>query len=170
MTISSLTLANILKNKLPFDQTKITSIIESINAFKYPLGVIPISALENNPLYDVAINDNINYLNDFTQYIFKNIYTQDEINIINVYLLLRNISQYVLSEEILAILIPLINIHSEKIEIEYCLDEIRYKYLIHLVYTNTNQNQINELMSYLSSIEEAHNSFRLDTALHNDIK
>lgn len=170
MTISSLTLANMLKNKLPFDQTKMTSIIESISDFKYPLGIIPVSAFENNSLYDVTINENINYLNNFTQYIFKNIYTQDEINIINVYYSLINISQYVLSKEVLAVLIPLINIHSKKIEIEYCLDEIRYKYLIHLVYTNTNQNQINELISYLSSIEEAHNNFRLDTALRNDTK
>lgn len=163
MNIASLPLARILKNRLSFDSTKADYLKEEITNLKYPLGAFPINIVKSNKIYrNISMTDNIEYFNQFINYLYSDIYSQSEINIINIYLSLLVEFKEILKKEEISYLVPLINIDSNKKEIQYCLDEIRYRYLTHLIHTDSDdENTIQKLFNKLLPIEQEFNSFQM---------
>lgn len=169
MIMSGLSLVYLLINRLPCNENQLTAFKAKLDQFVYPLGMIPANAITNNDAYKQhSVQENIEYFADFTEFLFDDVYSTEEINIINIYLGLLNLSGYTLDDDVIDIVSPLIQIHSNKEEIEYCLDEIRYKYLIHLIYSKVSSDEIQPLIAQLSAVEDAHNSLTLERTIDNN--
>jgi hypothetical protein len=55
-----------------------------------------------------------------------------------------------------------LNMSSNKAEIQYCIDEIKYTYLNLLIYVQNSTQEFDTLLDELTLIEQQHNNFKLD--------
>lgn len=89
-------------------------------------------------------------------------YTEDEIDVLKLYVVLMydNVPCY-LSDTAMEMIEPYLDIHFEKEEIEFFLDELRYNYLGTLLYSNSQDTEtIESLITQLQAIESDHNAFQ----------
>ena len=151
------------KNKKQLTSDDLSLIIKNIEIYLFPIGVIPIEAIEANSLYERdTIIENLEYFNSITSIIFKDIYSIEEINIINAYLIIQSYSQTFLTSEMEKLILLFINKTSNKKEIQYCIDELKFNYLKKLIYTNSSQQElINKLITELEVIEQDHNAIEI---------
>lgn len=146
---------------LPSDE-EIISYRDRINTFVYPLGLIPLSVLINSIHYkQYTFQQNIKYFQSFLSVLYQDIYSKKEIEIISVFLTLTCHQKTELDTEIIELLAPFINIMSEKEEIRYCLEEIKYNYLVNIFQKDPYNPIVSTLINELSLIEDRHNSFQL---------
>lgn len=163
--IGQIQLSLYLKNKTPFDAEKLAPIKEAITAYKYPVGIIADDMINQNPLYENAeLDENISYLLSILEFLFKDIYSIQEINIIVAYLIMSYYTHFSLNNKFKTYLYSFIQLSSDKPEIQFYIDEIKYRYLLSLIYSHSTQEEkelINTLSTELSLIEEQHNKFTI---------
>lgn len=167
--IGQIQLSLYLKDKLPFDEEKLNSIKSAISNYKYPAGIIADDLLTQNTLYENAtLTENVEYLSTIFNFLFQDIYSSQEIDIIIAYLISCSYDNFVFDTETKAYFYPFIQLQSEKPEIQYYIDEIKYHYLLSLIYSHSTQEEkvlINILSEQLSTIEEKHNTFAIHAQL-----
>lgn len=141
------------------------SLNSALKQYLYPVGIIPTNALESGTLYKISsYKENKEYLLDAFNFLFEDKYSNEEKNILILYYIIRAYGQFILRDDMLQELIPLLDIHSEKKEIEYILEELKYKYLQHLINSGS-QNEIEKIQSLideLEPIESSHNHFNIN--------
>ena len=135
-----------------------------MSSFIFPLGVLPYDMVNSSMHYSgTSLLENITYFNNITSILFDNVYSKEEIDIINIFLACKCETSLDLDSTKKQIISKLLNINSDKTEIQYCLDEIRFSYLRMLIYTDsTDIELINSLLERLSTIEQEHNLINLD--------
>lgn len=134
MELGQIKLLALLKNRSTISNEDIIYLKEKIALYKHPLGLIPAMLLSYNEAYkDYTFTDNITYFHTLTSRLFKNIYSNDEIHIIDVFLAKQCSEKFILDNEKQSVMFTLLKIDSTKEEIQYCLDEIRYIYLYSLI-------------------------------------
>ena len=153
----------LFQTKQQFNQNNFAWIKDEVENYLYPLGIIPINAITNNAAYDDAeFINTYQYFEEITSYFFENIYTTEELDIINAYLMVCTFEHLIFENNVLQFLNPYLNKTSNKAEIQYCIDEIKYAYLSSLVYSESDDNNlINSLIAELKPIEINHNSFNM---------
>lgn len=151
------------ERKIPTED-EIAFFRSAIDLYVYPLGVMQTNSLYNNINYEShTFIENINFFNEITSILYNGIYTTEELEIINIFFSLQCETGQTLTVAKQEILSPILQLTSNKKEIEYCLDEIRFYYLLALVHLDSNDTeQINALIEQLASIEEEHNLLHLD--------
>ena len=153
----------LLNQRAPLNKVLLTSLKETLDSYVYPVGMIPVSLFRKELNYEGhTFMDNFNYIKSFIYFLYNDYYTMAEIDIISAYTVMHCTASYILNDDILQNLTRYLNISSDKPDIQYCLDEIRYQYLTTLIYTHsTNTSLINALMEALQPIEQDHNSFNI---------
>lgn len=134
-----------------------------MSTFLYPAGIIPYQSIKfDNSQSSIQI---LNYLQTQFAYIFKDSYTEEEIEIMcyyyyyliqrsnpgqnNVFLFIPNFKK-------------LFNSLSEKNEIRYMIEDLKYAVLQrYLIENEEEEEEINQLIEELTPIEEWHNNFNL---------
>lgn len=153
-----------LKNRQELTEDDIQILIPEVERYKYPMGSIPTHIFIQTKQYkNETIINNYNYFLTFTTNLLNNYYTEEELKIISVYYLSLTYTDYILSTDLILLFDEYLNTNSDKTEIEYCLDEIRFKRL--LSYTSMPDYFDNEkfiaLLNKLRLIEEEHNKIHL---------
>ena len=163
MQLEILKWITLLNSRLPINQQLLTPLKESLESYVYPVGMIPVSLFRKELNYEgYKFIENINYIKPFIHFLYNDYYTTTEIDIISAYTIMHCTMSYILNDDILQNLARYLNVNSDKPDIQYCLDEIRYQYLSTLIYTHsTNTSLINMLMTALEPIENTHNSFNI---------
>lgn len=153
----------LLNQRAPLNKVLLTPLKETLDSYVYPVGMIPVSLFRKELNYEgYTFMDNFNYIKSFIYFLYNDYYTMTEIDIISAYTVMHCAASYILNDDILQNLTRYLNISSDKPDIQYCLDEIRYQYLTTLIYTHsTNTSLINALMEALQPIEQDHNSFNI---------
>ena len=98
-------------------------------------------------------------------YLFNDIYTAQEKSILVLFAITRISNHFIVSDEMAQAMHEIINLESDKVDIQYYIDEIKFKYLLHLtlIPTDTRDEQLIErLMTELAEIEDVHNKINLD--------
>lgn len=139
-----------------------------INEFKYHLSVIPINAFEENIVYLThTLTENSQYLEKLITDIFKNDYTKEEKTIYIVYCLLRMARRFIIEDELLEQVKQVINKSSNKLDVQFYIDEIKYSYLTHLTLNGSPDDSatIDSLLEDLEAVEASHNAFNIGERL-----
>lgn len=162
MNLMNLRLIKAIRNHDMIDAKDLATWNARIPLYKYPIGAFPKQVIQNNHQYlDRSYKVNLNYFKRLLSEIYSNFYTSDELDIICTYLMLITTNEYSVESSMLPWVTPYIEIHSEKPEIEFCLEEIKYYYLYMLLDVNTaaaNQS-FETIYNELLLIEDQHNHF-----------
>lgn len=157
-----------LKNRKPVDQNKLADYVAELSTFRYPACKFPYNIIQNNLIYsNYSLQENLEYFDTWLTALYEDMYTEEEIEVLKLYAVLMydNVPCY-LSNTAMEMIEPYLNVHFEKQEIEFFLDELRYNYLGTLLYSNSQDTEtIDSLISQLRAIENDHNIFqyRMDT-------
>lgn len=131
----------------------------TFNLYVYPIGAFPLEAIINN--YSYTVRDFtlvLRLIKIMINFIYIDVYTEEERNIISTFFAISANHQY---QQYGILLYPFINIKSSKPEIQYCIDEIKYAYLISLIYSNETGNIYDKILNELNAIEEIHNNLNI---------
>lgn len=171
MTVDYILLVSQIKNRKPLDITQIDTLKNAVMNCEYPIGMFPSYILESNPLYTTqSIESNINYFESWISGIYGELYTEQEIYIISIYLSLFTYVQFTLPQSVLILIDDLLSVASQKKEIQYFLEEIKYNYLGTLLYSNSSDTEtINTLLNELRAIEVEHNFFEKELVLNRNV-
>lgn len=163
MKLEFLTLINLLNRHLPPDESALLPLKNDINSYVYPVGILPVNLIQKNLNYtNYTYDESIEYLTPFINYLFQEYYSSNELQIITAYLLVHCTYNYVLPVSFMENLKIFLDITSNKPDIKYCLEEIKFYMLQTLVYNkSSNTELIDKLIAQLSSIEKEHNTFNL---------
>lgn len=164
-------IARIVLTKAAYNSTiptnnEVLKIQNSFKYYKYPIGIFPMDTIKNNINYSKQDFNYIkNYFESLVSVIFTNIYTNEEQNIIAMYLTISAIANpkdLILEKDTIS---TYLNMSSNKAEIQYCIDEIKYTYLNLLIYVQNSTQEFNTLLDELTLIEQQHNNFKLDALI-----
>lgn len=136
---------------------------EEIGKYRYPLDIFPQNAFNEMPLV-YTYTETYNYLKTNCTWLWRNFYTTDEIDVIVVYLIsigAMAFDGYNYNPEIVAAFERLVNTTSDKIEIQFCIDEFKYKLLMHYITRNIHPELVTQYFTDLDAIEETHNHILL---------
>ena len=163
ISLTSINLMMYLKNKQLLSQEKYIKFKEKIKDYVYPMGAIPTFAMIHNQLYSLAtLKENVEYFDNILNNLYNDIYTKEEIEIIKAYLITICYSDYIYDDVLTEFFSPFVYMNSEKLEIKYCLEEIKFRFLQSLMYNQSNDDElINKLFNELEPIEQSHNAFVL---------
>lgn len=136
---------------------------EEIDSYKYPLGAFPIDFLASgiNALTDFTYN--LDYISKLIAQLYINYYTEDDMNIISIYIAMRMSSHNL---KMFSTLKSLLNVTSDKLEIQYCLEELKYTYVEMAIENRMDFDLIPTLLNDLREIEEIHNNFSLQEQIN----
>ena len=156
-----------IKNKeIPTDQEVQELNEKLIPSCVYPIGAIPHFMFDDylEKYSDCTVADFYEYCQALTHKVLDCYYTPQELEICAVYFL-QSIYQYVYMApvELFDYINPFLFEHSDKEEIEYCLNQMRYRKLKFLLYSkDATSEEIYKLISILEPIEEKYNSIVLE--------
>lgn len=155
-----------LKNRLLPDDEEIEILKNSIEKYVYPIGMCtPIQFINAEDQYlQFSTEENYIYMNNFITKLFNAYYTNDELTILSIYVLLLLYRGKFFLNNTLSIIPSLLFIHSEKTDVEYCLNTIRYHKLTSLMHTQStpeNNSLALRLISELEDIEDEYNNMQL---------
>lgn len=140
-------------------QEKIQSALER---YIYPIGIIYSKRIPMLPYDNHTAQENFNYFNEQFSYIFPTQYTSDEINIFSYYYVLRLDAFKVINNmTIYTALKAIIANTYEKLEVNYCINEIKQALAQQLISSNKDIDYAYELITELEAIEETHNTIDL---------
>lgn len=165
MNLMNLRLIKAIRNHDMIDAKDVATWNERIPLYKYPIGAFPRQVVQNNSQYLArSYKVNIDYFKRLLSQIYSSFYTADEIEIICIYLTLIATSEYLIDASMIPLVSPFIQTHSEKPEIEFCLEEIKYYYLFMLLNVNTSaaNESFETIYDELCLIENQHNHFNLE--------
>ena len=163
MELGQLKLLSLLNQHVDITDEDIEFFKSKINLYNNPLSLVPITMVDRNVYENYTLNQNISYFNNLNSKLFNNIYSNEEINIINIYMAKIVDNRFRSYSDKKIAISDLLEVNSNKEEIQYCLDELRYIYLHALVEENSpNIELINNLINILLPIEDSHNSFKWD--------
>ena len=152
--------AYLLKNKSAPSNLTNDQITKYITPYLYPAAAICANIVQGDTVYMNSTSEsNFSYLLNFTSSIYTNIYNETERNIIALFLTCsaQNLLDSFLVEKIERIL----SYNTELVEINYLIEELKYKLASYYISQNTNSNRILQLINELDSIEESHNAINL---------
>ena len=162
--ITQLELESKIGLRLPND-IDLNELKDYIKLFKYPCGCLPFNLYFNNSkaYLSTSIDEDYAYFNDFF-YFLHDYYTEEEYDIIVSHAALSFADQFVLDPPWRDKARQLIQYQTEKPEIQFLLDDIRYLHTRSLLYNeNTKESkEIAEHVAYLKTIETEHNNFKID--------
>lgn len=134
----------------------------SIENHTYPIGVIATNIFAQTTAYkDYSITDNHNFCSNFITAVFSDYYTQTELDILSYWLLQAiYIDDMYTRYEIIKLANSYLFTHSDKKDVEFCLNTLRYLRLTSLLYTNeaSDEELINDLFEELEDAEEEYNN------------
>lgn len=160
----NLLLESSLSFRLPLNSDNVPLFKEYLNKYKYPACKFPINFISNNHMYiDYSLDENINYLHSWIDALYDDMYTEKERNIIVTYLVLTyGHGSFLLTNPELQLIEPFLEEESDKDEIVYFLDELRYYYVGSLLTRNSPRSDIiNPILQHLLEIEKIHNQFQI---------
>lgn len=129
--------------------------------FKYNIGIITeqdLSALKFAQENNITFLKAKSFLEKIISILLKQFYTSEEQLIILGFYLSYSFPSLILEKEMINFLEELIKFSSEKEELVYCLEEIKYRLLNYYVLYSSDQQKIDELFTELGLIEDRHNS------------
>lgn len=151
---------NLKMREIPTEETVAAS-RELIKRYAYPVGIINTEVLREGKVYqNYSIDQNYTFLKQFITTVFSIYYNESEINIITIYLLNFVYNNTEMNDKLLKFVNPILFNHSEKEDVEYCLDSLRYARLIAMLYLeDVDESLLRRLFAELKDIEEQHNIF-----------
>lgn len=152
---------NLKLRELPTEDAIIDSQKQIEEKFNYPMGFINTEILRDSIAYkDYSVEENYIFLKQFMNALFSTYYTEQEIDILSIYFLTFLYNNIEINlPEISTLIAPLLTIHSNKADIEFCLNSLRYYKLTSLLYINSpDRTLIQELISMLDGIEDEYNA------------
>ena len=168
MNISRARIFTRIKNKQIPDAQEAELIKRTfLDECKYPIGAIPAFMLDQYTIMypNDTIQQHYTFCRQFAATMLND-YTSDEIEICAVYML-QLIYRYVYSPptELADYLDTYLTTHSNKPEIEFCLNQMRYRKLKMLIHDTSAlySEEIESLILALEPIQEAYNNFDLES-------
>ena len=159
-TLNILLTSIIQKQQLPTEEEK-QKILQGISKYTYPIGILPLQAFNSKIFLIDELNHTIEYNNQLLSYLFSNFYSQEEINICALFFAFNVETKYTFNDNLFKIIKEQLDYQPIKKEIKYILDELKYKYLLYLIYSEIDNPLVTTLTNELSIIEEEHNQFNL---------
>jgi hypothetical protein len=135
---------------------------EEIRKYHYPLDIFPQNAY--NDVYGTNFNATYTYLKTNCSWLWRNFYTEQEVEIIVIFLIsigAMAFDGYNYDAELVAAFQRLINTTTTKEEIQFCLDEFKYKLLMYYISHKLEPALVAQYFTELDAIEEEHNSMIL---------
>lgn len=159
-----LILIQLINNQnLPNDEELII-IKKSIQNYKYPVGFLydTLNFLRTKNNNEASI-DSYNYFKALIRCLFSEAYTEEELDIITIYSFMYFYFNAPLNELEINEMKKNLSKTSEKPEIIFLLEDIKFKYLQYLLQHNYNNEEneklIQNLFNELLAIEDSHNNF-----------
>ena len=153
-----------LKNRQELTEDDIQILTPEIERYQYPMGMIPTHFFTQTKQYkNETVLNNYNYFFTLVTSLLSNYYTEDELKIISIYYLTLAYTDYILPTDFISLLDEYLEVTSDKTEIEYCLDEIRFKRLVSYTYIENylDNDGFITLLNKLRLVEEEHNQIQL---------
>lgn len=163
MNVEELQVLLKIKQHLELSDEEILVLQQRADNFFYPLGICPIYTFHGSNLRQYTFAENYEYIMDIVSRLYINIYNEEELQIIVLYIIFSFESGSSLNRTLIDEYLPVLNLTSEHEEIQYCLYAIKYYIVQFLVYSPIvdNIDLINTLLTELSPIEEEFNLFNL---------
>lgn len=161
INIKELRLIQIIQTQALPKPDEIISFQDDIIKYAYPIGIIPPEAFNTKLFLEGNLDHNLEYIETLLNLLFANYYSKEEIAICATFLSFNILTSILLNETYIKRITPLLSKHSDKDEIQYIIDELKYRYLQYLLYSHTDDAQIDSLIEELSLIETEHNTFFL---------
>ena len=139
-------------------------LLEYSKNFIYPIGMLSPSvvSLLREKAQTVDFDQVKNYLDKNISNILSQFYSTDEIHLIVLFILVLQIQNYFDNQSFILQLEDVVeNFHTDKKELNYCLEEIKADLLRYYVQKNINQNKIDSLFSELELVEKEHNNLNI---------
>lgn len=130
--------------------------------YLYPIGTLPNEAFNNKKFLEDSLEHALQYLDTLFDLLFSDYYTKEELRIFATYFSFNVLTKITLSQTYLDRIVPIISKTSNKQDVQYVIEELKNRYLTHLLFNEPNNPQINTLIEELSAIEETHNKFNLE--------
>ena len=164
MTVGLLKLIQMLQTRAIPTQAEVEIIQNDLSKYKYPAGMLVQVYKPLSYKYVAAtLPQNLQYFENLTQSIYADLYNISEFKILNLFLSLLSENDQILSNIKEEAIIEVLELQTDKEEIQYCLDEIKYHYLTALIYVRPHISApIDSLIEELLPIEESHNAFHID--------
>lgn len=106
--------------------------------------------------------ENAEYFNNFVHFVFNDLYTDEEYNVICQFLLIRIYSLNGYSNDTIENLRTAFKTETDKAEITYLIEELKFRLLSFFTVANRNLDEADELLAELEPIEDAHNKFKIN--------
>lgn len=158
---SELMLLKLTQNQEMPSDSQIQQIKESIPTYKYPIGILAQNSFASQKFKKDTIEHTYEYIKLLITTLLSDYYSQDEIKLCSLFFTCNSAAVIQINANFYDNLSYTINENSDKKEIQFIIEELQYKYIMHLFYTDSMDEQLDPLIEHLASIEKVHNSFIL---------
>ena len=132
----------------PYVNEKIQNIIIK---YQYPFGaLLQVLSQVINP--SQSYSQNLQYYNTIIPIIYSEVYTEEEIHILSILCAVQLAGYYDVDGQMKSDIQALWNKTSDKLEITYCLNTLKYRYVQMIIMDNPNAPELNLLLLELEAL------------------
>ena len=164
MNLTQIKLMFNLKNRQIPNQKLVEQVYTTINDKVYPIGIISDMIFQQTSVYhNYTLQENYTYCKEFINTVFNSFYTNEELSILSLFLLQAIYNTDIITKDkAVQLADSYLFTHSEKKDVEFCLNTLRYVRLTSLLRDlNPDNDLVDQLFKELDGVEEQYNNMNL---------